>query len=310
MGWPLAVSAGLMERSSRALVAALWPLTVGHLLAMLLVILPFALLVALVEWQRQIQIGASLLVIGFGIFRLDQPAPSAGAGADTTDATGALVLRRGDRARRGIDARADLSRALPGRRPRQRPRGGRRAHQRQSRHGRPGLRRPLGRDDRGRRTARRGWSTATWVSSSCRGAGSIWMRPGPSASSWWALSRSRSALRTSTEPHVGRKTDLLTSPLLPPAKSLSSPATNDHPTTRHRQRSVLEPWLVGGETTDCQHHQDRSHRTRTALSRRRCIGFTHRQRGRTRHQTLVGGARCQVRVRRLPFPKASTARRK
>ena len=52
------------------MVAALWPLTVGHLLAMLLVILPFALLVALVEWQRQIQIGASLLVIGFGIFLL------------------------------------------------------------------------------------------------------------------------------------------------------------------------------------------------------------------------------------------------
>jgi len=70
MGWPLAVSAGLMEKSSRALVAALWPLTAGHLLAMLLVLLPFALLVTLVEWQRQIQIGASVLVIGFGIFRL------------------------------------------------------------------------------------------------------------------------------------------------------------------------------------------------------------------------------------------------
>jgi hypothetical protein len=70
MGWPLAVSAGLMERSSRALVAALWPLTIGHLLAMFVVILPFALLVVLVEWQQQIQIGASLLVIAFGIFRL------------------------------------------------------------------------------------------------------------------------------------------------------------------------------------------------------------------------------------------------
>ena len=69
MGWPLAVSAGLMERSSRALVAALWPLTVGHLLAIFVVILPFALLIALVEWQQQIQIGASLLVIGFGVFR-------------------------------------------------------------------------------------------------------------------------------------------------------------------------------------------------------------------------------------------------
>jgi hypothetical protein len=70
MGWPLAVSAGLMEKSPRALMAALGPLAAGHLLAMLLVLLPFALLVGLVEWQRQIQIGASLLVIGFGIFRL------------------------------------------------------------------------------------------------------------------------------------------------------------------------------------------------------------------------------------------------
>ena len=70
MGWPLAVSAGLMEKSSRALLAALWPLAAGHLLAMLLVLLPFALLIALVEWRHQIQLGASLLVIGFGIFRL------------------------------------------------------------------------------------------------------------------------------------------------------------------------------------------------------------------------------------------------
>ena len=69
MGWPLAVSAGLMARSARALVGALWPLMVGHLLAMCVVILPFALLVALVEWQHHIQSGASLLVIGFGIFR-------------------------------------------------------------------------------------------------------------------------------------------------------------------------------------------------------------------------------------------------
>ncbi len=70
MGWPLAVSAGLMERSSRACVAALGPLAAGHLLAMLVVILPFALLVAVVQWQRQIQVGASLLVIGFGFIRL------------------------------------------------------------------------------------------------------------------------------------------------------------------------------------------------------------------------------------------------
>jgi hypothetical protein len=59
-----------MERSSRALVAALWPLTIGHLLAILVVILPFSLLVAIVQWRQQIQISASILVIGFGIFRL------------------------------------------------------------------------------------------------------------------------------------------------------------------------------------------------------------------------------------------------
>jgi len=62
-GWP-------DGKEPRALVAALGPLAGGHLLAMLLVILPFALLVTLVEWQREIKIGASLLVIAFGLFRL------------------------------------------------------------------------------------------------------------------------------------------------------------------------------------------------------------------------------------------------
>jgi hypothetical protein len=73
MGWPLAVSAGLMEKSSRALVAALCALGLGHLLAMLAVMLPFALLAALVEWQWQIRIGASLVVMAFGIFLLVNP---------------------------------------------------------------------------------------------------------------------------------------------------------------------------------------------------------------------------------------------
>lgn len=70
MGWPLAVSAGLMERSPRALFGALGALSAGHLLATFLVLLPFALLLALAEWQRPIQLGASLLVIGFGAYRL------------------------------------------------------------------------------------------------------------------------------------------------------------------------------------------------------------------------------------------------
>jgi hypothetical protein len=70
MGWPLAVSAGLMDKSPRALFRALWALAAGHLLATLLVLLPFAFLLVLAEWQRSIQLGASLLVIGFGVYRL------------------------------------------------------------------------------------------------------------------------------------------------------------------------------------------------------------------------------------------------
>ncbi len=73
MGWPLAVAAGLMDKNPRALFAALWPLSIGHLLAMLVMLLPFALLLVLVQWQHQIQAGASLLVIGFGMFRLLNP---------------------------------------------------------------------------------------------------------------------------------------------------------------------------------------------------------------------------------------------
>jgi hypothetical protein len=70
MGWPLAVAAGLLDKSPRALVRALGALAAGHLLATLLVLLPFALLLVLAEWQRSIQLSASLLVIGFGVNRL------------------------------------------------------------------------------------------------------------------------------------------------------------------------------------------------------------------------------------------------
>ena len=70
MGWPLAVSAGLMAKDTRSLLAAFWPLSIGHLLATLLILLPFSLLVALVWWRWQIQVCASLLVIGFGLHRV------------------------------------------------------------------------------------------------------------------------------------------------------------------------------------------------------------------------------------------------
>jgi hypothetical protein len=70
MGWPLAVSAGLMGDGRRDLLAALVPITIGHFLAMAGILLPFAAMAALVLWQREIQVGAALLVIAFGLYLL------------------------------------------------------------------------------------------------------------------------------------------------------------------------------------------------------------------------------------------------
>jgi hypothetical protein len=70
MGWPLAVSAGLMGRGRRDVVTAMAPLAAGHLLSMLVILLPFALMTALLGWQREVRIGASVAVIAFGVFRL------------------------------------------------------------------------------------------------------------------------------------------------------------------------------------------------------------------------------------------------
>ena len=70
MGWPLAVSAGLMGHGRRDVVTALVPLAVGHLVSMLVILLPFAAMTALLDWQHEIRIGASAAVIAFGVFRL------------------------------------------------------------------------------------------------------------------------------------------------------------------------------------------------------------------------------------------------
>ena len=66
MGWPLAVARGLESRRGTAVCMAWLPLGAGHLLAMALVLLPFALLSWLVDWRREIRIGAGLLVLLFG----------------------------------------------------------------------------------------------------------------------------------------------------------------------------------------------------------------------------------------------------
>nr|WP_210163879.1 hypothetical protein [Agrobacterium larrymoorei] len=70
MGWPLAVSNALMDRSAKGLIAALCWLGVGHSLAILVVTLPFGLLSALLDWEREIQVAASLLLIFMGLVLL------------------------------------------------------------------------------------------------------------------------------------------------------------------------------------------------------------------------------------------------
>jgi len=59
-----------MARGRRDVVAALAPLAAGHIVSMLVILLPFALVTALLDWQREIRIGASAAVIAFGVFRL------------------------------------------------------------------------------------------------------------------------------------------------------------------------------------------------------------------------------------------------
>ena len=70
MGWPLAVSAALMERRSSALPAAVMALAAGHFLAMTAILLPFSLMVPLATWERELRLAAGLLVIAMGAYLL------------------------------------------------------------------------------------------------------------------------------------------------------------------------------------------------------------------------------------------------
>ncbi|MEM7441275.1 MAG: hypothetical protein AAF393_16910 [Pseudomonadota bacterium] len=70
MGWPLGVSAALMDRKPGSLYKALGALAFGHLVAMAAILFPFTVLFVLVDWQREIQLGAAGLVIALGLFLL------------------------------------------------------------------------------------------------------------------------------------------------------------------------------------------------------------------------------------------------
>lgn len=70
MGWPLAVSAALFEQKPSALLRALAALALGHFIAMTAILLPFSMMITLVEYETPIRIGAGILVIALGIYLL------------------------------------------------------------------------------------------------------------------------------------------------------------------------------------------------------------------------------------------------
>lgn len=70
MGWPLAVSAALMERRGLALLQAFGLLAGGHFLAMLAILLPYSLMIFLVQWELQIRVAAGVTVIAMGLYLL------------------------------------------------------------------------------------------------------------------------------------------------------------------------------------------------------------------------------------------------
>ena len=70
MGWPLAVSAALMEGRHRSLFTALGLLAIGHLFAMMAILLPFSLMTTLVTYETELRIGAGVLVLLMGVYLL------------------------------------------------------------------------------------------------------------------------------------------------------------------------------------------------------------------------------------------------
>jgi hypothetical protein len=73
MGWPLAVANGLTEKRGSAVLATIVPLGTGHLLAMAVVLLPFAALGWLMAWSGPVRLAAGAAVLLFGLYRLMQP---------------------------------------------------------------------------------------------------------------------------------------------------------------------------------------------------------------------------------------------
>lgn len=69
MGWLFAVALGLQRRSRAAVLRSLVPIAAGHALSVAMVVVAVGVLRALTE-LRALQVGAAIVLIGFGLFRL------------------------------------------------------------------------------------------------------------------------------------------------------------------------------------------------------------------------------------------------
>lgn len=73
MGWPLAVANGLTERRPAAVFRTVLPLGGGHAAAIAIVLLPLAWLHFYVAWSEAIRLGAGVVVLAFGLYKLASP---------------------------------------------------------------------------------------------------------------------------------------------------------------------------------------------------------------------------------------------
>ena len=72
MGWLFAVSQGLQQRERRAVLRALWPIALGHELAIVLVA-GVVLGAAAVVRPHALHVGAAAVLLAFGVFRFVRP---------------------------------------------------------------------------------------------------------------------------------------------------------------------------------------------------------------------------------------------
>jgi hypothetical protein len=72
MGWLFAVALGMQQRDRRAVIRALWPIAIGHELALALVV-ALVLGLGVIADPSALHVGAGIALVSFGVFRFIKP---------------------------------------------------------------------------------------------------------------------------------------------------------------------------------------------------------------------------------------------